>query len=179
MDLTSRHLADLQTLLPPGRAWPTDPDAELTQLLAVLATYLGETEAYLEKVLAEADPRYTTELLADWEASLGLPDDISPPNPTDAERAALVVTKLTDLGGARIGRFLLLAQRLGYENVRTQRLKPFSTRSRCRDAVWNAESRFAWILTASGTAPVLDIERLTALIQREAPALSIPICQEG
>lgn len=177
--LNERYLNLLQKLLPPGLAWPTDPDADLTQYLGKIAAYLAKVEDDAQGLLAEADPRRTTSLLDEWEASLGLPDACTVGALTNLERRAAIVAKLADLGGTRIARYKNIATALGYTNVRVQRLKPFSVSSRCTDALYLDTSRFAWVLhvtvpagTSAATEAMLD-----CIIHRENPAMNTVIIE--
>lgn len=177
--LNERYLNQLQKLLPPGLAWPTDPDAELTLFLAKIADYLARVEQDAQNLLAEADPRRATAMLDEWEASLGLPDACTLGALTNQERRAAIVAKLADLGGTRATRYKNIATALGYTNVRTQRLKPFSVSSKCTDALYIDTSRFAWVLhvtvpagTSAATEAMLD-----CIIHRENPAMNTVIIE--
>lgn len=70
------YLQQLQELLPPGPAWPRDPDAYLTRLLSAWAAECARVDARANALMDEADPRATAELLPDWERMLGLPDPL-------------------------------------------------------------------------------------------------------
>lgn len=107
-------LAALQTYLPRGPAWPRDPDAVLTQFLRGLATAQARLHARQNAVLPEVFPATTLELLAEWEASLGLPDPCIGPEPSLDDRRALVIERLTAQGGASIAYFTAVALALGY-----------------------------------------------------------------
>jgi uncharacterized protein YmfQ (DUF2313 family) len=72
------YLAQLAALLPTGPALSRDPDSALMRLLGLPAAELAEVDKRIAALLAEADPRGTSELLPDWEADFGLPDDCSP-----------------------------------------------------------------------------------------------------
>lgn len=68
------YLRQLQSLLPPGPAWPKDDGATLTRLFGALSSELARVDGRAWQLVEEADPRTTGELLADWERSAGLPD---------------------------------------------------------------------------------------------------------
>jgi uncharacterized protein YmfQ (DUF2313 family) len=72
------YLAQLAALLPTGPALPREPDSVLMRLLGMPAAELAAVQARVDALLAEADPRITAELLPEWEAAFGLPDDCSP-----------------------------------------------------------------------------------------------------
>jgi uncharacterized protein YmfQ (DUF2313 family) len=72
------YLDQLGALLPTGPALPRHPDSALMRLLSMPAAELAAVDARAAALLAEADPRITSELLPDWETDFGLPDDCSP-----------------------------------------------------------------------------------------------------
>lgn len=106
----------LQALLPPGAAWTREPDAVLTKLLDALAAELARIDSRFDALIDEADPRTISEMVADWEAALDLPDacEIDPVTQTDAERRNAVVGKYTGIGGASRQYFIDLAAALGF-----------------------------------------------------------------
>ncbi|MCA3418095.1 MAG: DUF2313 domain-containing protein [Roseomonas sp.] len=74
----SAYLSQLLGLLPPGDALPREPGSRLERLLSVPAAELARVDGRVEALLREADPARTTEMLADWERALGLPDECYP-----------------------------------------------------------------------------------------------------
>lgn len=186
MIIQARILADLQALLPQGHAWPTEPEAELTQLINQIAGQFARVEQRALDLLIEADPRRTRELLDEWEISLGLPDHCTVGTQAADDRRAAVVAKLTDLGGARIPRYITMARALGYPNARTKRFAPFTCRSACTDGLWPEDARFMWSLDIgenrvarmSVTSRCSEPLRrwgdymLECVIHRETPAIS-------
>lgn len=71
---TSAYLSQLIGLLPPGDALAREPGSVLERLLSVPAAELARVDGRVEALLTESDPARTTEMLADWERALGLPD---------------------------------------------------------------------------------------------------------
>lgn len=118
MGLTAAdYLAQLQGLLPPGPAWPGDPDARLTRLLQALADEAARVDGRAVLLVEEADPRTTAELLADWERVAGLPDPCvvaAGVTQSTAPRRAALLARLTTLGGQSPAYFIALAASLGY-----------------------------------------------------------------
>jgi uncharacterized protein YmfQ (DUF2313 family) len=104
----------LAALLPEGAAWPRDPASPLMRLLAAFAAELERLDGRAAQLLAETDPASTTELLADWERVVGLPDPCVTQAQTVAERRAALEGRLTTVGGQSRAFFLQLAARLGY-----------------------------------------------------------------
>ena len=70
----SAYLSQLIGLLPPGDALVREPGSVLERLLSVPAAELARVDGRVEALLLESDPARTTEMLADWERALGLPD---------------------------------------------------------------------------------------------------------
>ncbi|MCA3315198.1 MAG: DUF2313 domain-containing protein [Roseomonas sp.] len=74
----SAYLSQLLGLLPPGDALAREPGSRLERLLSVPAAELARVDGRVEALLLESDPARTTEMLADWERALGLPDECYP-----------------------------------------------------------------------------------------------------
>ena len=107
----------LQDLLPYGPAWTREPDRILTRLLCGLSREPSRTEFQARRLIEEADPRTTQELIDDWERFVGLPGDCENP-PTDLEeRRQAVVAKLRQRVSPTPAYFQSLAEGLGYTGV--------------------------------------------------------------
>jgi uncharacterized protein YmfQ (DUF2313 family) len=113
-DLPGQSLAMLQALLPLGRAWNRAPESVLTHLLEGFADELAELEQRALDLKREADPRTTNEMLTDWEAALGLPDNCSNVVQSIAQRRAAIVARLTKQGGQSPAFMKALALSLGF-----------------------------------------------------------------
>lgn len=126
------YLAQLQALLPPGKAWPRTATATLTKLLSAWAEELARVDSRAGNLLDECDPRTAFEMLPDWERICGLPDSCSAELATTLqERRAAVVAKLTAIGGNTKAYFVALATAMGYA-VEIDVFRPFVTGlSRC------------------------------------------------
>lgn len=154
---TDDYLAQLQALLPQGPAWPREPDATLTRLLAAWADELARVDGRAAQLLEEADPRTAYELFADWERVAGLPDPCTPAGASLEERRLPLVQRLTMLGGASRQYFVDLAAALGYANATVTEFRPFSCTSECAAALNPAPAwPHAWQLNLPAT-------RLTAM----------------
>jgi len=109
-----RLLALFQSLLPRGPVWPReDGTAQARALAGLMPTYerLASRDANL---LMDAFPTSTFELLAEWEASLGLPDPCAGDTPTLVQRRAQVVARLISRGGQSVPYFIARAAALGF-----------------------------------------------------------------
>ncbi len=140
----------LQQLLPPGAAWPREPDATLTKLLCSFADGLARAHNRAVDLLDEADPRTTNEMLTDWERAVG-PDTCVPGGLTTlAERRAYVHARWTSRGGQSRAFFTNLGNALGYDIGITE-YKPFTVDSPCEGPLCDDEWRFAWTVNAPET----------------------------
>lgn len=142
------YLHQLQQLLPTGIAWPRDMEATLTKLLSALADSLSRSHNRTADLIDESDPRTTTEMLPDWETTLGLPDACSAAATTLQERRAALLAKLTSRGGQSRQFFIDLAATLGFEVTITE-FGPFLAGvSAAGDACGTEEWRFVWRVNA-------------------------------
>lgn len=103
-------------LLPRGRVWPK----ELTSVQGQAVTGFAPTfERVSDKALAllvDAFPGTTSDLLADWERTLGLPDSCTVPgSQTTEERQQAVAEKISASGGPQRSYYLQLARSLGLQ----------------------------------------------------------------
>ncbi len=139
------NLLQLQALLPPGAAWPRDPDAELTKLLDPPATELARIDAFREELRRELDPRTTTELLSDWEATCELPSA-----GTLAERRDAVFAKVTERGGQSRPYFINLAAKLGF-TITITNFAPHDDNANDAAPLYGTDWRFAFQINAPAT----------------------------
>jgi uncharacterized protein YmfQ (DUF2313 family) len=103
------------TLLPYGQAWPRDPESTLVLGCKGLSKYWGFVDGRAADLLErESDPRQTIELLSDWERNWGLPDPCFVQAHTIEERQAVLLLKMTLLGGQSRQFFIDAAKLLGY-----------------------------------------------------------------
>lgn len=143
------YLVQLQALLPHGLAWPRASDATLTRLLGAWADDLARADQRAADLLAESDPRLTSEILLDWERVAGLPDPcvaLAGVEQTTEQRRAALVAKLTSLGGQSRQYFIDLAAALGYPGATIDEYRTMKCNSNCNDALWSIEDRFVWLL---------------------------------
>lgn len=109
------YAAALLALLPPGTAWPRDAGAVLGIVARGLAARPAAVHERAERALAETYPPSTLELLPEWEASMGLPDECVGGDLSTAQRRAAVVGRLTARGGQSVPYLIEVAAGLGYE----------------------------------------------------------------
>lgn len=194
-----RHSGDdyaeaLGNLLPTGAAWDRDPAGALGLLISALGQVWGDVDGRaLDLLQIETDPRYTLQLLGDWERAFGLPDPCIPVVQTLPERRAALVQKMTLLGGQSRAFFTAIAASLGYAITITEYV-PFQfglssfggTHGRFNPPnfrfVWSVAitgqrlSRFQFGTSSFGRDSFLDIRRaedLECILQRLKPAHSM------
>jgi uncharacterized protein YmfQ (DUF2313 family) len=107
-------LQAMQNLMPRGRAWPRDLTSLQAKVLGGLAPSIARVSARDNQLIVEALPSTTTELLGEWEESLGLPDPCAGGSPTVDERRAQVVARFANDGGQSAAFFIAYAATLGY-----------------------------------------------------------------
>ncbi|HVG51533.1 MAG TPA: putative phage tail protein [Xanthobacteraceae bacterium] len=121
--MSDRHLRRLGqdygsaflTLLPQGQAWPKAPGTTLDLACRGLAEYWGFVDSRAADLLErESDPRYTLELLPDWERNWGLPDPCYEAPQSYAERIAGLLARMTMQGGQSREFFINVAATIGY-----------------------------------------------------------------
>jgi uncharacterized protein YmfQ (DUF2313 family) len=101
--------------LPTGPAWPRDPDSIPMRIVDGLMRTWGDVDGRIDDLLTrESDPRFTFEMLPDWEAALGLPDPCLTEPETIPDRRTAVVNRLTIEGGQSRAFFIGAAAAIGY-----------------------------------------------------------------
>lgn len=111
------YLEQLQELMPKGPAWPSGEPGWLKNQLRAWADEFARIDGRLVALLDEADPRFTSELLGDYERVSGLPDGCvvsAGVTQSTAERRASLVARLTTRGGQSRAYFIALAAAMGY-----------------------------------------------------------------
>jgi len=132
----------LGQLLPYGQAWPRWPESTLMKTIRGLAQYWGFVDGRAADLLErESDPRLTIELLPDWERNFGLPDPCFKSALTIDQRHAMLIFKMTLLGGQSREFFIDMAAWLGYTITITERAPFMAGVSQLGDtegmAFWN------------------------------------------
>jgi len=97
------------------------------------------------RLIDEADPRVTSELLADWERVLGLPDSCAGGAAmTVSQRRNRVLDKLRKVPGQSRQFYLDLAAMLGYTDTSITEFRPMTCGAPCDSAVFGSDWLFAW-----------------------------------
>lgn len=134
----------LQALLPPGRAFTREPDSVLTKVLEAIAALFAAAQLRVQELLAQADPRYATGLLTDWEALLALPDLCTPDGQNILDRQRAAYQRLVEQGGQSRAYFIGLAQLLGETGVTITESRRANCNSNCNAALYGQGDLFTW-----------------------------------
>jgi uncharacterized protein YmfQ (DUF2313 family) len=137
----------LLRLSPRGRVWRRDVEANFPALLGALAPSYTRTAAAALQLLVDVFPGTTFNLLPEWEASLGLPDPCTAPDPTFQERLAAVAAKFSSRGGQSVRYFINLAALLGF-TVTIDQFWPFSADDPCDGPDYDPDWAFVWQVNA-------------------------------
>lgn len=146
---TERYTRLMLALLPPGRAFPRDPDSVRGRTYSALAEEFARIDATFEQILTERSPRTAYALLSEWEAVLGLPDDCTGGAETIAERRAAAHARMIATGGQSPAYFVEVAKALGYDITITQYRARWSGMRRFGQRYGAEDMQFTWRVTAT------------------------------
>lgn len=90
------YARQLRKLLPPGRLWRTDLSSYIMRVFLAIGDELSRISGRAIDMIAEADPRTTSELLTDFERALDLEASAS-----ESEGQARIVARITQDRGFR------------------------------------------------------------------------------
>lgn len=106
-DFTSALLG----LLPRGRVWPKELSSIQAQAASCFAPTFQRISDTAVDLIADAFPGTTSDLLSEWELTLGLPDGCTVPgSQTIAERQRAVAEKISAAGGPQRSYYLQMAR---------------------------------------------------------------------
>ncbi|UPG86864.1 DUF2313 domain-containing protein [Luteibacter aegosomatis] len=138
----------LTGLLPRGRVWTRDPESVLVRTLSTLAPSFARSSLAAQELLSSAFPSTATDLIPEWQETLGLPDPCAGISPTIAQQRQQIVARLTDSGGQSASYFIRLAKALGYAITVTNDAPFRAGQSRAGHHVGGVEWFFVWTVTA-------------------------------
>lgn len=105
----------MQQLLPQGQAWPRTWGGALMLVVRGLTRIWEDLELRASHLLEqESDPRFTVELLPDWERNWGLPDPCYAEPQSIYERQLALIMRMTMLGAQSREFFIAIAAMIGY-----------------------------------------------------------------
>lgn len=114
-DATAVHyMALFQALLPPGKAWRLQKNERAQKFALGLSREMVRLHSWLVDLVDEFDPTATTEALAAWERSVGLPEPGEELAGTVAERRLDVAAKLFASQTRTEAQWVALAEAAGY-----------------------------------------------------------------
>lgn len=111
----SDYAQALLSLLPRGRVWPKFDEATQAAVARGLAGIYEQSDIDAVQLIAEAFPPTTSQLLEEWEATLGLPDPCAGEDQSVADRLNQVVARFTNAGGQSIATLIAYAAALGFD----------------------------------------------------------------
>ncbi len=167
----SRSQADYATamrrLMPWGRVWSDDDASVQAKVYTALAGGFERSDAAAVDLLVDVFPGSTTDLLPEWEASLGLPDPCVGPEATVEQRRAQVVARLVAGGGLSAARYIAFAAELGF-TIEIQTYAPFRVGiNRVNQRLYSSAWAHAWgvriLANTSGLAPEVLLCELEAI----------------
>jgi uncharacterized protein YmfQ (DUF2313 family) len=147
------YLIQFQRLLPRGRVWQRGLEfVQAADLETLMPTWVRLQNA-LNTLIAQIFPCTTTQLLPEWEETLGIPDDCTGTLGTLQEQQQAVCLKFTARGGQSKAYFINIAQQLGYTITITE-FAPFRAGiNRAGDNVYGYGWAFTWQIMA--TSPMI------------------------
>lgn len=137
------YQAQLAGLLPRGRAWPREEGATLMRLMQGEADELARIDGRTSDLFEEADPRSALELLDQWEAVAGLPDNCIAAPDSIAERRAAIQSRITGIGGQTRDYFVGLAATVGFA-ITIDEFHPFRIGTRVGQRLYNEAWAHTW-----------------------------------
>ena len=170
------YAAQLEALLPPGRAWSRERGSHLRALLGGMAEEYARIDRRGEDLLGEADPRSALELLPDWERLLGIPDECSVLGATLTIRRQVAHYKLTGVAGLDKASIVEAAATLGY-TITIDELDMARADAISGVDTTNGRWRFVWWVNVDAR---VDYFRTTSRVDKrlaEYPNLTELVCR--
>lgn len=158
------YTQQLLALLPPGRAWPRDEGGEHELLAKALSEELARADGRVDVLVAEDDPRQTSEMLDEWEELLGLPSCAVPVN--DNGRRAAIVARELEVGNPTAAHMVELAAAVGYAVTITY-YSPFICTSECEDSL--TQDAWSTAFKVSGTSVPTTDDLLECVVNANKP----------
>lgn len=116
MALDSTQYRDaMLALLPQGAAWPKHPNSDMGKLFQALSYECERIEKRAESLHRERSPFTTIEMLPEWLADWGLPDNCMGDSLSTAQLRDMLIAKVTTLGCQSKQFFTDFASQNGYD----------------------------------------------------------------
>ena len=148
-------LHQLLALLPPGKAWSREGVSILTSVMDGIAPEFARVQDRADALQLELDPNNVTEMIDEWEAAYGLPDDCMPENVTIEDRRAALIARLQESQGHNPADYTAIGVALGHTGTSVLRrpYTPFTVGSPAGAPLYGEE----WV-------HVFDVHYMTNLI---------------
>lgn len=168
---TENYKDQLVQLLPPGKFWNVliVPGNTFVDLLTAFADEFARVDVRASDLLDEADPRTSSEMLADWERITGLPDECTGAVGTEQERRNVVVAKLVSRGGQSINYFIGLLEALGF-TATIEELHPHTCETGCDYPIYEEEAWFVFRVSVPGVVEQQKKDLIECTINKLKPA---------
>lgn len=146
-------------LLPRGRAWPKESTALQAQAVSCFAPTFQRLSDSASGLLVGAFPGAATQLLDEWEKTLGLPDPCAGVSPTYKARQNQVRARFANNGGQTPAFFVSYAAGLGYSVTVTQYAPFRAGQSAAGQRVGSEDWYFAWSVAPAAGQTLTDIDK--------------------
>ena len=140
-------VAAYQRLLPRGRIWSRSPNSTVARVLGLLAPTYARQIGRQNNLLTDAFPATTTELISEWESTLGLPDPCAGPSPALQVRQQQVLARFVAQGRQSVAYYTSVAAALGYTITITQ-FAPFRVGQTVGQPIYGDAWAHAWQVNA-------------------------------
>jgi uncharacterized protein YmfQ (DUF2313 family) len=134
----------LMNLLPRGRALSRSPDSILYKLMHAFSFEFSLIDSRGDDLSVERNTLLTSELLADYERDLGLPDDCTELATTINERRRIINNKLVTDTGLNKQTYIDIAADLGYDITITEFTPCWCGIAECGDSIGDQNNIFYW-----------------------------------
>ena len=94
--MTVKHAEILQKNLPYGRIWQSDNDELFGRILVVLGACLDNVYNKINQLKLEFSPKTTNDLLDEWEADAGIPDNCFSKGDNNSARVEILRRKILE-----------------------------------------------------------------------------------
>ena len=170
MSTPDAYRQQLIQLQPRGKALPIE-DTVWQQLLGGMAIEFSRVHGRMDSLAGEILLQSTSELLDEWEQSVGLPGSCAPAAASDAERLERIIARLAEIGGQDPEYFIGIAARYGIEITIDEDAIPFEVGVHgMGDPVGGDEWRYVWYAHVDPAPSVAVRELLQCVFKSIAPA---------
>jgi len=113
MNTAEHYQAQLLSLLPVGKAW--SQDSSISNLFGGMAEEFSRVDTQADAIATESLPSQVTQLIDEWEAEYGLPDDSTDSATALQERRNAVVQKYQQYGSQSREFLIAMSAALGFD----------------------------------------------------------------